>query len=392
MTKETSIIFTGDIGFDRYMDRKWEDENLLSSEILDFFHSADHVVANVEGALTNAVDDGSKEIFFHSMNPEAVTVLEKINADIYCLANNHTMDAGRKGMEDTLALAKKMRCKTIGAGLDIDSASAPVYLDEAGGIGIIAVGYYPTCVPAGEQKPGVFSWNEMELIEARIKEIKSKCRWCIIVAHGGEEFTALPSPYTRDRYLKYIDFGADIIIGHHPHVPENYEILEDGKKAIFYSLGNFIFDTDYQRAHAYTDTGIIFKLVLTEDSFYFDAIGMKLMREKGRICKAPLPTIFVNVPADEYDKLAPLAAKAFIAEERRRMVFVKPEIYKNAMPAVWDSYFASESIQGYAKGEHMDLSIICKIAARAEEKAYEASTLEDVKNYLHSFLNSASEE
>ena len=52
---KTSIVFTGDIGFDRYMDRKWEDENLLSQSVLDFFHSADHVCANVEGALIDAI-------------------------------------------------------------------------------------------------------------------------------------------------------------------------------------------------------------------------------------------------------------------------------------------------------------------------------------------------
>ena len=56
MAKEkTSIVFTGDIGFDRYMDKKWEDENLLSKPVLDFFQSADHVCANVEGALIDAV-------------------------------------------------------------------------------------------------------------------------------------------------------------------------------------------------------------------------------------------------------------------------------------------------------------------------------------------------
>ena len=270
--------------------------------------------------------------------------------------------------------------------MNIDDASAPVYLDEAGGVGIIAVGYRPTCIAAGEQTPGVFSWAEMERIEARIKEIKSKCRWCIVIAHGGEEFTALPSPYTRDRYLKYIDFGADIVVGHHPHVPENYEILEEGRKAVFYSLGNFIFDTDYQRAHAYTDIGVIFKLVLNDDRFYFEAIGAKLLRDVGRICKAPLPAIFTNVPADEYERIYPLAAKAFIAEERRRMIFVKPEVYKNAEPDVWDNYFSSETIKGYAKGEHFDFSIIRKIASRAEEKAYEDSTLEEVKAYVLSLL------
>ena len=118
---------------------------------------------------------------------------EKINADIYCLANNHTMDAGRKGLEDTLSLANTMGCKTVGAGLDVEDASTPFYLTEAGGIGIIAVGYRPDCIAAGKQNPGVFSWDDMDRIEARIKEIKNKCRWCIIIAHGGEEFAALPS-------------------------------------------------------------------------------------------------------------------------------------------------------------------------------------------------------
>ena len=66
--KKTSIVFTGDIGFDRYMDHRWEDEHLLSAPVLDFFHSADHTVANVEGALIDAKDDGSRGVFFHSMN------------------------------------------------------------------------------------------------------------------------------------------------------------------------------------------------------------------------------------------------------------------------------------------------------------------------------------
>ena len=60
MKTNTSIVFTGDIGFDRYMDQKWEDENLFSPELLEFFHSADHVCLNVEGALINATGDGSK--------------------------------------------------------------------------------------------------------------------------------------------------------------------------------------------------------------------------------------------------------------------------------------------------------------------------------------------
>ena len=80
--KKTSIVFTGDIGFDRYMDKRWEDKNLLSKPVLDFFHSADHTVANVEGALIDAVDDGSRGVFFHSMSPAAACVLKDMHADI----------------------------------------------------------------------------------------------------------------------------------------------------------------------------------------------------------------------------------------------------------------------------------------------------------------------
>ena len=149
---KTSIVFTGDIGFDRYMDRRWEDENLLSQAVLDFFHSADHTVANVEGALIDAVDDGSRGVFFHSMNPEATKVLKNMHADIWSIGNNHTMDAGRDGVISTRKIAADMGCQTIGAGLNEVEASEPVYLDEAGGIGMFNVSYMNECIPRSEER------------------------------------------------------------------------------------------------------------------------------------------------------------------------------------------------------------------------------------------------
>ena len=105
---KTAIVFTGDIGFDRYMDRKWEDEQLLSEDVLDFFRGGDHTCANVEGALIDASDDGSRGVFFHSMNPEATRVLQKIGADIWSIGNNHTMDAGREGVLSTKRIASEL--------------------------------------------------------------------------------------------------------------------------------------------------------------------------------------------------------------------------------------------------------------------------------------------
>ena len=166
--RKTSIVFTGDIGFDRYMDKRWEDENLLSKDVLDFFHSADHVVANVEGALIDAVDDGSRGVFFHSMNPEATRVLKDMHADIWSIGNNHTMDAGKEGVISTRKIAAELGCRTIGGGLNDTEASEPVYLDEAGGIGMFCVSYMNECIPATATEPGIFRWDDLDYIKRRM--------------------------------------------------------------------------------------------------------------------------------------------------------------------------------------------------------------------------------
>ena len=378
---KTSIVFTGDIGFDRYMDRRWEDEGLLSKPVLDFFHSADHTVANVEGALIDAVDDGSRGVFFHSMNPEATRVLKNIHADIWSIGNNHTMDAGREGVISTRKIAADLGCRTIGAGLNETEASQPVYLDEAGGIGMFCVSYMNECIPATATEPGIFRWDDLDAIKRRIDEIKAKCRWCIVVSHGGEEFTSLPSPYTRDRYLKFLELGADVVVGHHPHVPENYELFDNGK-AIFYSLGNFIFDTNYQRVHLYTDVGVLLKLIFTEEKMDFEAMGIQIVRGDERIDAAPLPDVFTNIPAEEYALLAPLSAKAFVEEDRRKMIYLEPERFTDAPREVWDGYFFSTEPDGYFEGAHMDFNIIVPYSQKADEGAWKQSKLDKVKEYI----------
>jgi len=379
--QETSIVFTGDIGFDKYMANKWTDEKLLDEEILKFFHSADHVVANVEGALLDAKDDGSRGPFFHAMNPEAVTLLDKIHSDIWVIGNNHIMDAGKEGLENSKKIAKEKGCKTIGAGINESDAAQPVYLNEAGGIGIFGVAYQAECIPATDEKPGVFRWDNMQRIESVIKEIKKSCRWCIVVSHGGEEFAAMPNPYTRERYLKYIEMGADIVVAHHPHVPENYEIVAEDK-AIFYSLGNFIFDTNYQRAHAYTDTGVLLKLMLTEEKLAFEAIGTQIVRGEERLYAAKLPDIFTNIDAKEYNLLSAHGSKAFVAEEMRKMIYLEPKRFTNASEKTWNDYFFSTEPDGYAKDAHMDLSIVVPFSKTAKEENWKASSLEAVKSYI----------
>lgn len=383
MKNKTSLVFTGDIGFDRYMYKKWNDEDLISDEVLAFLHSADHVIANVEGPIAeipqNTVQSGVKQLL-HTIDPEAVKVLKNMRADIWNICNNHIMDAGEDGIKSTIEIAKQNGVKTIGAGMNINDARKPVIIDEAGGIGLFGVGYQRACRAAGEEKAGCFSWSDLDAIQNVIDDIKRKCRWCVVVAHAGEEFTPLPSPYTRERYHKYLDMGADIVISHHPHVPMNYETV--GNKIIFYSLGNFIFDTDYQRSQYYTDLGLLIKINFTENKFSFEPMGLKILRGEEHIVKSDLPKIFTDVQQKDYELLAPLSAKALIAATKRQQTYLNPKEFKDADEKKWKEHFSQPLRTGRVPGETLDFFIICPLAEEEKKKEWQKSELEDVKNYI----------
>lgn len=369
-----SVVFTGDIGFDRYMTGRFEDENIISQEIKDFFNGADHVVANVEGAMVNAEDTGEKGIFFHAMDPRAIKFLKLIRADVWSLANNHAMDAKQEGLESTQRIAKENNCQTIGAGLNRELAAKPVIFDEDGGVGIFSCGFDRGCPPATEDRAGCFSWNAFELIEKTAAEIHKTCKHCVLVVHGGEEFGSMPIVYNRERYMKFLSLGVDIVVAHHPHVPQNYELFDNGK-AIFYSLGNFIFDTDYQRAQMNTDRGVLLQINFTEDGFTFDALGTKLIRGDERIEKGELPDIFTNIDAKNYEALAPYAAKALLANEKRRKLFMKPEEFGAYDEAKWIEYYTTESRTPW---ESLDFKVYYEEA----QKESNPDVLPKVKEYL----------
>lgn len=383
MKEKTSLVFTGDIGFDRYFYGKWDDEELLSEEILDFLNSADHVIPNVEGPIANAEQNTTQsgvQQLLHTIDPKAVKVLKKMNADIWNICNNHIMDAGPYGIESTLNMAKELGVQTIGAGMNIKEARKPVIIDEAGGIGLFGVGYQRACRKADIDKPGCYSWSDLDAIQDTINEIKSKCRWCIVVAHAGEEFTPLPSPYTRERYHKYLEMGADIVVGHHPHVPMNYETV--GDKIIFYSLGNFIFDTDYQRSQFNTELGLIVKLNFTENEFSYEPMGLRIVRGEERVVKDELPRIFVDVQEEDFNLLSPLSAKMHIEATKRQMTYLKPEEFKGATEEKWKKHFSEELRTGRVPGETLDFFILCPLAEKAESGEWQKSKLDDIKQYI----------
>ncbi len=380
---KTTLTFTGDIGFDKYMDGKWADNNLISPEVLEYLKDTDHLIVNVEGPLSmqkKVTKPNGVSSLTHSMNPEVAGFLDKIGADIWNINNNHIMDAGTEGLTDTLKLANEHDACTIGAGLDIDAASKPLILPEAGGIGLLSVGYARACRKATKSSCGCLNFSDMDIIRARIEDIKKSCRWCIVVAHDGEEFTALPSPYTRDRFMQYLDWGADIIIAHHPHVPMNYETI--GRKVIFYSLGNFIFDTDYQRSQFNTEKGLLIKLRLTEDSFSFEPFGIYINRSKECIEAGPIPAVFENVGSDDYELLKPLAAKLLIENTKRQLRYLKPTEFEKATDEDWLSNFYEPMRSGRVPEKLLDFQIVYPLSLKVNENTWQKSALESIKQYI----------
>jgi len=316
------ISFTGDIAFSKYFKDSWNKPDLIDEQLINFLSSSDYVVPNVEGALTSSVmTRGSSEIPAHASNPESVAWLLRMKGNIWNLSNNHTLDCGKKGLEDTINLAHKNNCRTLGVGMNIQEAAKPIILNEVGGIGLIAV-CYKELFKADSDKPGIVYWDDFTRIKSMIKKIKKEHRWCILIVHGGEEFSSIPMPNARNKYLKYLKFGADIIVGHHPHVPQNYETV--GKKIIFYSLGNFIFDTDYQRLQKNTDIGILLKLILSENDYSFEYMPYKIDRVSGKVIKGERPAVFRNINAKEYRKLALPAINEFLKDYSKAKIFLKP--------------------------------------------------------------------
>ncbi|MBO7276244.1 MAG: CapA family protein [Clostridia bacterium] len=310
----TKIAFTGDFAFTKYFAPYVRSDDVISQEIRDYLCDSDHTVVNVEGAVQTA-ETNEIGTFVHANPKDIVYQTKQINGTIWSIANNQIEDCGIDGIEGTARYARENGATPIGAGENKEKVATPVIIDGDGGIGIFSVTYYGKKRAAEDNKPGCVMWDDNETIQKTINEIKSKCRWCVIVPHAGVEFAQLPMPHVREQYIKYLEMGADMVVGHHSHVVQSYERV--GSKIIFYSLGNFVFDTDYQRAQKYTENGMLVKISFTPDSYTWDYMPVYIDREKHQVVKGECPVIFRHFSPKEYKLMWPRAAQNYTINNRR---------------------------------------------------------------------------
>jgi poly-gamma-glutamate capsule biosynthesis protein CapA/YwtB (metallophosphatase superfamily) len=201
------------------------------------------VIANAESAITERTEpfDPSQQWDYNSL-PPAAEAYRAVGIDVLGLANNHAMDRGPQGLSDTLRLAKAAGLETFGAGTTVVQAEAVVLVEvPAGIVGIVgfAEDYGDTKVASGDQA-GTSRLHDSAIVRAYRAAATAGADWVVASVHWGENYAEVLDEQ-RAWAEQFAAAGYDLVIGHHPHVVQDIEVI-DGMPVV-YSLGNFVFNT-----------------------------------------------------------------------------------------------------------------------------------------------------
>ncbi len=240
---ETTIVFTGDIWLDPAVQKNYDasgvggvvDDGLLAS-----MTGADICTVNNEFAFSLQGQQADKQ-YTYRVDPKYVTILNDMGIDVAGLANNHALDFGTVALSDTFATLDGAAIKRIGAGNSLEEAKAPAVVEVNGQTyAFIAATHVIPEVSWNviNRQPGMLSfYDETELLDA-IAAAKAEYDHVYVLAHWGKMRTTELTDYQVNDGHKFIDAGADAVIGAHPHVLQGIEYYNGGY--VFYSLGDFI--------------------------------------------------------------------------------------------------------------------------------------------------------
>ncbi len=238
--EEVTLVATGDIRLDGPHGAVIR---LLGPEVptrrVRSWLSGDIVFGNLETAVTRRGEKAEKKWNFRCPE-ESLAALSAAGYTVLNLANNHVMDYGPTGLGDTLAALSRRGFLHMGAGKDLAAARKPVFV-SAGGLRIGFLGLTST-VPefmwAKAHKPGT-AYSDFDRFPLWIAQARKECDLLVVSFHGGTEKMEAPQPIQRAFGRAAVDAGADLVLGHHPHVLQAVELYKG--KPILHSLGNFLF-------------------------------------------------------------------------------------------------------------------------------------------------------
>lgn len=257
---EVTILFTGDILLSRGVEAKLIEYGYEYpyANVKQLLKEADITFGNLECPITDEDIPAFKdENLLFKGDYQNAGALKNAGYDILNLANNHVMDYGMQGLEDTVKVLDSQGMHSLGTGSRVQK---PVIIETRG----IRIGFLGYCgVPSSMDQNagtdyGVWNINEKSIKEG-IKRIRSMCDLLVVSMHWGNEYDFYPNKIQKKYAHLAVDCGADLVVGHHPHVLQGMEIYNG--KYILYSLGNFVFDRQIQNG---TDEAAV--LAVTIDS------------------------------------------------------------------------------------------------------------------------------
>lgn len=230
---QARVLFVGDIMLDRAVAQyaRAEGDTALFAGVESLFASADLLVGNLEGSITTnpSVSQQNPKILRFTFDPRMAPLLRSVGFDAVSLANNHALDFGVEGYEQTLSYLRAAGVVPFGHPLNTRDLSTTLSVQ---GMTMCLVGYHSLFDP------------ESAWVAAEIKKLRPACDRVVVFAHWGEEYQHEPTVHQKLMAHTFIDLGADLVIGAHPHIVQPVEIYNN--RAIFYSIGNFLFDQGFQ--------------------------------------------------------------------------------------------------------------------------------------------------
>lgn len=250
--KQTQLLFVGDMMFDRgirYYAQKNGEYDFVLEEISKLLLGKNLVIGNLEGPVTDYQSKsintgvGNPNNFVFTFDPRITKTLFDNNIRAVTLGNNHISNFGREGIVQTKKYLDEQKIAHFGSPDGPRSASV-----ELNNIRITFVAYNEFSYPPEPEAPAAID---------EIKKVKNLSDIVIVYAHWGLEYKQEPRDSDRKLAHQFIDAGADLVIGGHPHVIQSIETYKD--KKIYYSLGNFIFD-QYWGENTQTSLGVVVKI------------------------------------------------------------------------------------------------------------------------------------
>lgn len=263
------VLFVGDIMLDRNVARTIlsEGPSVLFAGTSALLADADLRVGNLEGTITGASSLAQKDhsILRFTFNPvQTDAVLNPLHFDALSLANNHSLDFGQDGYAETYRRLEKNGIAAFGHPYNVPGKISTTLLVK--NKTICLVGFH-----------SLYEANTANVTD-EIQRLRPNCWRVVVFAHWGEEYQEHSDVAQQAAAHAFIDAGADLVVGAHPHVVQEHEVYKG--KAIFYSLGNFMFDQNFSWA---TTHGLAVRADFYEDKTGFILTPTVIMEQHSSV-------------------------------------------------------------------------------------------------------------